>query len=199
MVDGAAGAGHTTAASWRELIRQAVDVLWPGLPDGAAWIEAQVQAESAGDPRAVSPAGAQGLLQLMPGTAAEVGVANPFDPAENIRGGVTYLRRQYDALRQVPEHGDRLCWAFASYNAGRAYSARALALAEMDKALPGADRWWRWSLSWRYLLHRDAGIPVTPAPGQRRRWADHHQVVAYVARIQRRARTLGAVVETWPQ
>jgi len=97
----------------------------------------------------------------MPGTAAELCVRNPLDPDQNLRGGITYLRRQYDALEaRVPEHFDRLAWAFASYNAGRGYVLRALGIAEMDAKgfhLPGL-RWWSWEPSWRYLFHRQADV-----------------------------------------
>jgi soluble lytic murein transglycosylase-like protein len=137
---------------------------------------------------AVSSCGAQGLLQLMPGTAAEMGVLNPFDPSENLRGGIAYLRRQFDALVVVPEDLNRLYWAFASYNAGRGYIRLALALAEMDASLPGADQWWRFHLSWRYLAHHQAAL----ASGRR---ADYHQTVRYVGRIQAHAAALGVAVK----
>jgi soluble lytic murein transglycosylase-like protein len=59
-------------------------------------IMAVIQAESAGNPLATSRAGAQGLMQLMPQTAAEMGVTNPFDPAQNIMAGTRYLRQLLD-------------------------------------------------------------------------------------------------------
>jgi soluble lytic murein transglycosylase-like protein len=68
--------------------------------------------ESSFDPRALSPKGAIGLMQLMPDTAERFGVADPFDPTENVRGGVRYLRYLLDLF-----DGDvRL--ALAAYNAG---------------------------------------------------------------------------------
>ena len=71
-----------------------------------------VKAESDGNARAVSPAGAQGLMQLMPGTAAGLGVNDSFQPEQNVRGGSAYL----DAL--LTRYHDNLALALAAYNAG---------------------------------------------------------------------------------
>lgn len=73
-----------------------------------------VRQESGGHARAVSRAGAQGLMQLMPGTASHLGVTNTFAPTENIKGGTAYL----DAL--LKRYHDSLPLALAAYNAGPA-------------------------------------------------------------------------------
>jgi len=71
-----------------------------------------VKAESGGHTRAVSRAGARGLMQLMPGTAQQLGVADSFEPGQNVQGGATYL----DGL--LTRYHDNIALALAAYNAG---------------------------------------------------------------------------------
>lgn len=81
-------------------------------------LEAVVWQESRWNTGAVSPAGARGLAQLMPGTARDLGV-NPHDPLSNLEGGARYLRQQLDAF------GGDIEKALAAYNAGPHRVARA--------------------------------------------------------------------------
>jgi soluble lytic murein transglycosylase-like protein len=75
-------------------------------------VRAIIKVESDGNPRAVSSKGAQGLMQLVPATARRFGVDNPFDPRQNIHGGVTYLRYLLGRFKgNVP-------LTLAAYNAG---------------------------------------------------------------------------------
>ena len=75
-------------------------------------VRAVMQVESAFNPLARSPKGALGLMQLMPATMRQYGVANPFNPAENVRAGVAYLRELLD------RYGNNEELALAAYNAG---------------------------------------------------------------------------------
>jgi len=77
-----------------------------------ALLKGLIRQESNFDPNAGSSAGAQGLAQLMPGTAAALGVSNPKDPAQAVEGGAKYLKQQLDAF------GGDVTKALAAYNAG---------------------------------------------------------------------------------
>jgi hypothetical protein len=77
-----------------------------------AVVRAVIHAESAYRPNAISHAGAQGLMQLIPATASRFGVSDPFDPAQNIRGGVQYL------AWLMKRYGSNLTLVAAAYNAG---------------------------------------------------------------------------------
>lgn len=99
---------YVLAEPYREMIftiasREGVD---PAL------VQALIAVESAFNPRAISPKGAIGLMQLMPQTASRYGVSDPFDPQENVTAGIRYLR---DLLRLF---GGDLRKALAAYNAG---------------------------------------------------------------------------------
>ena len=93
----------------REAARHGIDV---GL------VHAVIRAESGYRPRARSPAGACGLMQLMPATARRFGVRDIWDPAENIRGGVAYLRVLLERF------GGDLRLVLAAYNAGEGAVAK---------------------------------------------------------------------------
>ena len=75
-------------------------------------VHAIIKVESEYNPRAVSRKGAMGLMQLVPATAQRFGVANPFDPKQNLEGGVTYLRYLLNLF------GGDLALSLAAYNAG---------------------------------------------------------------------------------
>ncbi len=77
-------------------------------------VRAVILQESAFDPCAVSPKGALGLMQLMPQTARQLGVSNPFDPKQNVEAGATLLRQLID------RYGGDLSLALSAYNAGPA-------------------------------------------------------------------------------
>jgi len=103
------------AEGWRQLAGSYADLIAAAADEHGidpALLASVATVESGWDPRAVSPKGARGLLQLMPETAERFGVSDVFEPAENVRGGAAYLRwllDRYDGDTQL---------ALAAYNAG---------------------------------------------------------------------------------
>jgi soluble lytic murein transglycosylase-like protein len=83
-----------------------------------ALVKAVIRAESCFDPYAISSKGAEGLMQLMPQTSKKLNIANPFDPQENIKGGVKYLRYLLDRFN------NDLKLSLAAYNAGETVVAQ---------------------------------------------------------------------------
>lgn len=180
------------APEWRPLIEKTVAMLWPGLPNGAFWIEAQLDQESAGIPDARSSVGALGLMQLMPETARELGLVVEKDkderlnPVRNVWGGVLYLRQQYEHMGEIPLDPDRLYWSFASFNGGRGFVNMALALARQAGE---HGPWWSWAASSPFL-----GDPRCTVKGMRGQplHCDFRQMQDYVAKIIRNYSTLVA-------
>lgn len=109
QTDNSGKIGTTTPTPYLDIIHKlaAAYDLSPDL------IKAIVKVESNYNHRAVSPKGAQGLMQLMPGTAERFGVADVFDPEENITGGVKFLRFLFDEFGE-----NNIDLVLAGYNAG---------------------------------------------------------------------------------
>ncbi len=125
-------------ALYEPLIRQAEAryQLPPRLFQALVWQESRF------NPMAISPAGAAGLAQLMPGTARELGVSNRHDPAQNIDGGARYLK-------QMLERFGAIHLALAAYNAGPGAVSRAGGIPK-NRETPGyvksvIDRWMAYS------------------------------------------------------
>jgi soluble lytic murein transglycosylase-like protein len=109
---GGADAGDTPLSDSRALIADSIKHAARKYSLPEKLIESVIQAESNFRVDAVSPAGARGLMQLMPGTAKELGVNDPFDVRQNIDGGAGYLRQMMDRF------GGDVKLALAAYNAG---------------------------------------------------------------------------------
>jgi len=99
-------------------------------------VSALIYEESGFNPVDTSWAGAQGLMQLMPATSADLGVEDPTDPESSIRGGTRYLRTLWDLWKDIPDSLNRYQFALASYNCGYAHILDAQRLAAKNGADP---------------------------------------------------------------
>lgn len=100
--------GHLTSAQIFSIV-QSIAALYGIDP---YLVMAVIHQESGGNAKAVSRAGAIGLMQLMPQTAADLGVSNPYNPQQNVRGGIAYLAYLLHLFK------GNVVWALAAYNAG---------------------------------------------------------------------------------
>src|SRR5437868_2528165 len=106
-----APAGAPSPSSMNPQVRAMVEETAKNLDVSPLLVDSVIQVESNYNPYAISPKGAQGLMQLMPATARRFGVKNSFNPQQNIEGGVRYLKFLQETFQD-----DRL--AVAAYNAG---------------------------------------------------------------------------------
>jgi soluble lytic murein transglycosylase len=128
-----------------------------------ALVRAIIRAESSFDASAVSRKGAMGLMQLMPRTARSLNLTNPYDPQQNIAGGVKYLRHLLDRFDgNVP-------LALAAYNAGESRVFRESRIPRISETREYVRRVLRYYKAYRQqdLLKLTAiDIPTRPAPRQ---------------------------------
>lgn len=103
-------------------------------------LAAQCYQESAYDPKAVSWAGAQGLMQIMPETAAHLGVNNVWNPEENIAAGVRYLKELSGKFQDIGDRHERIFFVLAAYNGGTGHVRDAMALARKHGRNPNTWR-----------------------------------------------------------
>lgn len=162
-----------------QIVNKTVNTLWPDVPFDRRFFLAQILVESAGDPNAVSPVGARGLMQLMPMTALDMGLTSDRidNPDANVFYGITYLKQLYVALgKRIPaEWTNRLMFAFASYNGGMGYVYDAIDLCKVDMEDSQS-----WHVCKRWLMHRNCY--VVNKKGERR-YPIYKQMWGYVDKI----------------
>lgn len=164
----------------RSMIYDTANQVWPGY--NGLLLEAQVLAESGGKVTAVSPAGAVGLMQLMPATARSLGVdpARLPLPAVNLAAGLRYLKLQFDHFGEIPDGRERISFALAAYNCGRGWLNRALVLARADCGVSRDSQggaWQRWEVAGPYLEHPSCCRAGGKNP-------DGRAALLYVARVR---------------
>lgn len=174
--------GNDQTHKWVDEINAAVGSIWAGyemIPMAMLKriIRAQMWQESRGKIKAVSPAGARGLMQIMPGTWEDLTMGadfdEAFDPVKNLWAGVEYLEDQYKHLYEAPVWTTRIMLALAAYNGGRGYINAAMKLARSN----GDWEWW----SWAVVRER---LQLVEVRGKR---PDTWQMLEYVRHIAKRA------------
>lgn len=144
-----------------------------GWPLDWLLIKAQIKQESAFNPEVMSPAGAFGLMQLMPPTAKDLGV-DITNMEENLSGGITYQLDQFNHFPEIPNIEERVRFALASYNGGRGYVNAAIRLArEKCSTLKEQDNWQHWSYTGMFLMFAKV----------RGKTPDSSQMIGYVNHI----------------
>lgn len=144
-------------------------------------LASQAYQESKFDAGARSWAGAQGLLQLMPGTARQVGVRNPNDPAQNVEGAVRHLKGLIDTwTERIPDPSERLRFVLAAYNVGTGHVQDAQRLAQKHGGDPT-----RWDDVSYWLLNKSKREVYTD-PVVKHGFARGLEPVTYVARVLER-------------
>jgi Transglycosylase SLT domain len=123
-----------------------------------ALLKAMAAQESGFNPKAISPKGAMGLMQLMPATAKFLQVANPFDPEESIHGGARYLRMLLDAF------SNNMRLAVAAYNCGESPVRRVLDVPHIDETQDYVRRVMRFFASFGGGPLEEVLPQATPAP-----------------------------------
>ena len=164
-----------TLSDYDALLRQAASTT------GLDWrlLAAQTYQESRFEPRARSWAGAMGLLQIMPATARDLGVDDPFDPRQNVEGAVRYLKWLEDNYwaEAIPDSLERVKFVLASYNTGAGHVMDARRLTEK---YGGDDTNWEEVAFW---LLRKSKAEWYNDPVVRHGYARGLEPVEYVARI----------------
>ncbi len=130
------------------------DDLFVRYSSTAGWdwrlLAAQCYQESGFDPQAVSWAGAQGLMQIMPATARQLGLSanKVFDPEQNIAAGARYIRKLQSTFSDIPDPNERICFILAAYNGGSHHVRDAMSLTRKHG---GNDKVWNDVAP--YILH----------------------------------------------
>lgn len=132
-------------------------------------LASQVYQESRFDPKSRSWAGATGLMQIMPGTAADLGVTKPYDPEQNLEAATRYLKALYNKFESIPDSIQRIKFTMAAYNCGYGHLLDAQRLAAkngLDSLIFDASTgdWLR--QMGQYKVYSDPAVRYGPVRGE---------------------------------